>query len=97
MFAMKYIYKISPALAWQSYDCIDMLFILNRKNRNFYFFRDSGRFIVEHILQNHSLAEISKLCQEIYDISDNDLFIAIGHFIELLFREELIYEANDEI
>lgn len=26
---MKHKYKISPALAWQSYDCIDMLFVLN--------------------------------------------------------------------
>ena len=52
---MKHAYEISPAIAWQSYDCIDMLFILNRKNRNFYFFRDSGRLIIENILRKHSI------------------------------------------
>ena len=28
---MKHAYKISPAIAWQSYDCIDMLLILSPK------------------------------------------------------------------
>ncbi|MDD2476409.1 MAG: hypothetical protein PHI32_10900 [Dysgonamonadaceae bacterium] len=93
---MKYAYKISPALAWQSYDCIDMLFILNRKNRNFYFFRDSGRFIVEHMLQMHPIQDVFEYCKGVYDVSDNDLTSAINHFVELLLREELIYEPDAE-
>lgn len=94
---MKREYKISPALAWQSYDCIDMLFILNRKNRNFYFFRDSGRLIIENMLLNYSITEVFNRCKELYDVSDDDLSIAIDQFIELLLREELIYEPDSEI
>lgn len=94
---MKQEYKISPALAWQSYDCIDMLFILNRKNRNFYFFRDSGRLIIENMLLNYSITEVFNRCKELYDVSDDDLSIAIDQFIELLLREELIYEPDSEI
>lgn len=93
---MKHAYKISPALAWQSYDCIDMLFILNRKNRNFYFFRDSGRFMVEHMLQQRPISELFEQCKEVYDVSDNDLVCAIDHFVGLLLREELIYEPDAE-
>ena len=81
---MKHEYKISPALAWQSYECINMLFILNRKNRNFYFFRDSGRLVIENMLLNYSIQEVS----------DDELTNAIDHFIELLLREELIYEQE---
>lgn len=93
---MKHAYKISPAIAWQSYDCIDMLFILNRKNRNFYFFRDSGRLIIENILRKHSIPEMFNRCKEVYDVSDDVLSSSINHFIELLLREELIYDPDSE-
>ena len=91
---MKHEYKISPALAWQSYECINMLFILNRKNRNFYFFRDSGRLVIENMLLNYSIQEVFNRCKEVYDVSDEELTNAIDHFIELLLREELIYEQE---
>ena len=91
---MKHEYKISPALAWQSYECINMLFILNRKNRNFYFFRDSGRLVIENMLLNYSIQEVFNRRKEVYDVSDDELTNAIDHFIELLLREELIYEQE---
>ena len=91
---MKHTYKISPALAWQNYDCIDMLFILNRKNCNFYFFRNSGRVIVESILQMHTIQYVYELCKELYDVSEEELSSALNYFVELLLREELIYEPN---
>ena len=91
---MKHEYKISPALAWQSYECINMLFILNRKNRNFYCFRDSGRLVIENMLLNYSIQEVFNRCKEVYDVSDDELTNAIDHFIELLLREELIYEQE---
>ena len=91
---MKHEYKISPALAWQSYECINMLFILNRKTRNFYFFRDSGRLVIENMLLNYSIQEVFNRCKEVYDVSDDELTNAIDHFIELLLREELIYEQE---
>lgn len=91
---MKHEYKISPALAWQSYECINMLFILNRKNRNFYFFRDSGRLVIENMLLNYSIQEVFNRCKEVYDVSDDELTNAIDYFIELLLREELIYEQE---
>ena len=44
--------------------------------------------------RNYSIQEVFNRCKEVYDVSDDELTNAIDHFIELLLREELIYEQE---
>ena len=84
--------KVSSAIAWQSYDCIDMLFILNRKNRNFYFFHDSARTIIQGILEKKEISHICDECMRIFNVSRNELDDCIINFVQLLKQEEILYE-----
>lgn len=86
--------EISRAIAWQSYDCIDMLFILNRKNHNFYFFQDSGRVIVEGILHNRCIEDIREECMRKYEVPVSELTVVMEQFILLLQQEDIIHGFN---
>jgi len=54
---------LAPSISWQSYDFIDLLFILNRENHNFYYFSDIGKEIIECILKTRKVDSVIKLCK----------------------------------
>ena len=50
-----------------------------------------------NILNNFTIPELFEHCKEAYDVTDENLTHAINHFVELLLKEELIYETNAEL
>ena len=92
---MKKSYKVSPAIAWQSYDCIDLLIILNRENREFYFFQESGRVIVDYILSGKSIDQILEMCLQEFDSTEKYMLESIERFFLLLQQEGIVYERNE--
>lgn len=92
---MKKSYKVSPAIAWQSYDCIDLLIILNRENREFYFFQESGRVIVDYILSGKSIDQILEMCLQQFDATEKYMLESIERFFLLLQQEGIVYERNE--
>lgn len=92
---MKKSYKVSPAIAWQSYDCIDLLIILNRENREFYFFQESGRVIVDYILSGKSIDQILEMCIQQFDATEKYMLESIERFFLLLQQEGIVYERNE--
>lgn len=92
---MKSRFQISPAIAWQSYDCIDLLIVLNRENGEFYFFQDTGRFILDNLLQGLELDQICERGIQKYDITYPVLLRNIEEFVLLLKQEKIIYEFSE--
>lgn len=92
---MKKKYNVSPAIAWQSYDCIDLLIILNRGNREFYFFQESGRVIVDYILSGKSKEHILEMCLKQFDVTENFMLESTERFYLLLQQEGIVYECDE--
>lgn len=82
--------QIHPAIAWQSYDQEDLLFILNHQNHYFYFFRDSGRQIIEYIFEVKDRERVLELCRNTYEVEEKLLINTIDEYIDLLIQEGIL-------
>lgn len=91
---MKKSYKISPAIAWQSYDSIDLLIMLNREKQEFYFFQGSGRVIVDNILKGKEVEQIEEMFLQQYD--EKNMLLYIKKFFLILQQEDIVYECKEE-
>ena len=89
---MSVAFKIGKGVAWQSYEAVDLLIILNRCNSQFYFFRDSSRYILEKILKGANRNEIILTCYDEYDISGEEIGKQIDDFVDLLLQEGILDE-----
>lgn len=90
---MRKSYKVSPAIAWQSYDSIDLLIMLNREKQEFYFFQGSGRVIVEYVLSGKRVEQIEEICLRQYD--EKNVLEYIKKFFLILQQEDIVYECNE--
>ena len=91
---MNHNYSVSQSIAWQSYECIDTLIIMDHKTENFFLFHNTGRAILDCLLNGtNSLAEIKKELLEQFDVDEECLSDQINGFLEQLLQEELIYEC----
>ena len=91
---MNHNYAVSQAIAWQSYDCIDTLIIMDHKSDNFFLFHNTGRTIFDSLLNGcSSFEEIKKELLDQYDIDEECLTDQINDFLGQLLQEELIYEC----
>jgi hypothetical protein len=85
-------YSVSPTIAWQSWDTIDLLFVLNNKNKKFYYFEDTAKFVTYKIFKHMSLDDIITECLYEYEIDESDLRKNIAEFYQLLLHEGIIHE-----
>lgn len=94
---MKKRYRTSAAIAWQSYEVVDLLIILKRDTGEFFFFQESGRFIINYILQEKDIDMILNECMQKYDVAQKYIKESVNRFILLLRQEEIIYECSETI
>lgn len=94
---MKSKYIIAKSISWQSYDCLDLLIILNRKNLEFYFFQSTGKYIVSMILQEMCVEQICDICMGQYEVTYDVIAKSVGQFLLLLQQEGIIYDYKEGI
>ncbi len=83
---------LSKAISWQSYDVIDLLFILNHANHNFYYFRETSKTMIECILNTQSIEEVIRTCKRDYEVEELTLRNSVNDFILLLKQEGILYD-----
>lgn len=83
-------YKLSRALAWQKVEKYDLVYFLELKSGNFFYFTETGAFIIEMILNEEDYISIIDRCLEIYEISADDLLNYVNDFFSELERMDII-------
>ncbi|WP_297282138.1 PqqD family peptide modification chaperone [uncultured Anaerococcus sp.] len=83
-------YKLSKALAWQKVEKYDLVYFLELKSGNFFYFTETGAFIIEMVLNEENYISIIDKCLEIYEISADDLLNYLNDFFIELERMKII-------
>ena len=83
-------YKLSRALAWQKVEKYDLVYFLELKSGNFFYFTETGAFIIEMILNEEDYISIIDRCLERYEISADDLLNYLNDFFIELERMKII-------
>ncbi len=74
-------YKISKSIAWQAYDELDLLIVLNRKNKEFYFFQETGKLIAHQLLSGAGINNITEKCMQLFDVNINEVTKSINDLL----------------
>lgn len=88
-------YEVSKAIAWQTYEDLDLLIILNRCNKEFYFFQETGKIIISQLLKGIQIEEIIKNCIDEFDTNQDEISKSVDDFCSLLEQEGIINEWID--
>lgn len=86
-------YQLSESLAWQKIEKYDLIYVLDLKSGNFYYFTGTGAFIMELILKRESNDVIIKECLDTYMIDDSELNDYLNDFYVDLEKVRII-EVN---
>ena len=83
-------YKLSKALAWQKVEKYDLVYFLELKSGNFFYFTETGAFIIEMVLNEENYILIINKRLKIYKISADDLLNYLNDFFIELERMKII-------
>lgn len=83
-------YRLSKLLAWQKVEKYDLVYVLELISGNFFYFTETGAFIIELVLNEENYSFITDKCLKRYEISADSLHNYLNDFFTELERRKII-------
>lgn len=83
-------YQLSKSLAWQKVEKYDLVYVLDLISGDFFYFTETGAFIIELVLNEENYSFITDECLKKYDINTDSLNNYLNDFFNELERRQII-------
>ena len=83
-------YQLSKSLAWQKVEKYDLVYVLDLISGDFFYFTETGAFIIELVLNEENYSFITDECLKRYEINTDSLNSYLNDFFNELERRQII-------
>jgi len=83
-------YQLSKSLAWQKVEKYDLVYVLDLISGDFFYFTETGAFIIELVLNEENYSFITDECLKRYEINTDSLNNYLNDFFNELERRQII-------